>query len=108
MKRILSAKKRNSTYVLEGLLHNEDDLNIYEHYTDMAGFIDHVFTLMHILGFKFALRIRDLNDKRIYLPNKAKSYPGLSSIIGGYINLKVIEKALCEFGKIERCIFMLE
>lgn len=47
---------------------------------------------MHLLGFKFAPRIRDLNDKRIYLPNKAKSYPGLSSIVGGYINIEIIEK----------------
>jgi TnpA family transposase len=89
---VITSNLRDSTYVLDGLLHHEADLNIYEHYTDTAGFTDHVFALMHLLGFKFAPRIRDLNDKRIYLPSKIKTYPGLSSIIGGYINLEVIEK----------------
>ena len=89
---VITSNLRDSTYVLDGLLHHEADLNIYEHYTDTAGFTDHVFALMHLLGFKFAPRIRDLNDKRIYLPSKTKTYPGLSSIIGGYINLEVIEK----------------
>ena len=51
---------RDSTYVLDGLLYHESDLRIEEHYTDTAGFTDHVFALMHLLGFRFAPRIRDL------------------------------------------------
>ncbi len=89
---LITTNLRDSTYVLDGLLHHEADLNIYEHYTDTAGFTDHVFALMHLLGFKFAPRIRDLNDKRIYLPNKSTSYPALSSMVGGYLNLKLIEQ----------------
>jgi TnpA family transposase len=42
---------RDSTYVLDGLLYHESDLRIEEHYTDTAGFTDHVFALMHLLGF---------------------------------------------------------
>ncbi|MDZ3751422.1 Tn3 family transposase, partial [Klebsiella pneumoniae] len=42
------------------LLMDVDDLRIEEHYTDTAGFTDHVFALMHLLGFRFAPRIRDL------------------------------------------------
>jgi TnpA family transposase len=38
---------RDSTYVLDGLLYHESDLRIEEHYTDTAGFTDHVFALMH-------------------------------------------------------------
>ena len=53
---------RDSTYVLDGLLYHESDLRIEEHYTDTAGFTDHVFALMHLLGFRFAPRIRDLGD----------------------------------------------
>ena len=89
---IITSNLRDSTYVLDGLLHHEADLNIYEHYTDTAGFTDHVFALMHLLGFKFAPRIRDLNDKKIYLPNKSSNYPKLSSMVGGHINLSLIEK----------------
>jgi TnpA family transposase len=44
--------------VLDGLLYHESDLRIEEHYTDTAGFTDHVFALMHLLGFRFAPRIR--------------------------------------------------
>jgi hypothetical protein len=42
----------------------QSDLRIEEHYTDTAGFTDHVFALMHLLGFRFAPRIRDLTDRR--------------------------------------------
>jgi len=42
---------RDSTYVLDGLLYHESDLRIEEHYTDTAGFTDHVFALMHLLGY---------------------------------------------------------
>ena len=51
---------RDSTYVLDGLLYHESDLRIEEHYTDTAGFTDHVFGLMPFVGFRFAPRIRDL------------------------------------------------
>lgn len=89
---VITSNLRDSTYVLDGLLNHDADLNIYEHYTDTAGFTDHVFALMPLLGFKFAPRIRDLKDKRIYLPTKSKSYPKLTSLIGGTINIKLIEQ----------------
>jgi hypothetical protein len=41
-------------HVLDGLLYHETDLEITEHYTDTAGFTEHVFALMHMLGFAFA------------------------------------------------------
>ncbi|GHL51253.1 hypothetical protein ECZU29_61030 [Escherichia coli] len=59
---------RDSTYVLDGLLYHESDLRIEEHYTDTAGFTDHVFALMHLLGFRFAPRIRDLGETKLYVP----------------------------------------
>lgn len=48
--------------MLDGLLYHESGLRIEEHYTDTAGFTDHVFGLMHLLSFRFAPRIRDLGD----------------------------------------------
>jgi Tn3 transposase DDE domain len=63
--------------VLDGLLYHESDLRIEEHYTDTAGFTDHVFALCHLLGFHFAPRIRDLADKRLYVPGKAAQWPTL-------------------------------
>ena len=35
---------------------------------------DHVFALMHLLGFRFAPRIRDLSDTKLYLPNSKIKY----------------------------------
>jgi len=51
--KVVNVGVHDSTYVLDGLLHHESDLRIEEHYTDTAGFTDHVFALMHLLGFRF-------------------------------------------------------
>ena len=87
---------RDATYVLDGLLYHESDLKIEKHYTDTAGFTDHVFALCHLLGFRFAPRIRDLADKRLYVPGKAGQWPSLSPLIGGSINARLIERELSE------------
>jgi hypothetical protein len=79
-----------------GLLYHESDLRIEEHYTDTAGFTDHVFALCHLLGFRFAPRIRDLADKRLYVPGKAGQWSSLSPLIGGSINARLIERQLGE------------
>jgi TnpA family transposase len=76
--------------VLDGLLYHESDLRIEEHYTDTARFTDHVFALMHLLGFRFAPRIRDLKDTRLYVPCARNDYPALRATIGGTINVKHI------------------
>jgi len=88
---VISAGIRDSTHVLDGLLHHESDLRIEEHYTDTAGFTDHVFALMHLLGFRFAPRIRDLNDKRIFITGDSSEYPRLAPMMGRQINVKLIK-----------------
>lgn len=88
--KIINATVRDATYVLDGLLYHESDLRIEEHYTDTAGFTDHVFALMQLLGFRFAPRIRDLADKRLYIQGDSQQYPTLSSLIGGNINVQRI------------------
>ncbi|MBP6325357.1 MAG: Tn3 family transposase, partial [Sulfurospirillum sp.] len=82
---------RDSTYVLDGLLYHESDLQIEEHYTDTAGFTDHVFAMMHLLGFRFAPRIRDLADTKIYILDSNNDYDGLKPMIGGTIGIKTIK-----------------
>ena len=88
--KVINATVRDATHVLDGLLHHESDLRIKEHYTDTAGFTDHLFALMHLLGFRFAPRIRDLTDKRLYIHGDAKQYPTLAGLIGGSVNVKHI------------------
>lgn len=81
---------RDSTYVLDGLLYHESDLRIEEHYTDTAGFTDHVFGLMHLLGFRFAPRIRDLKDTKLFIEKSTIVYDALKPMIGGTLNIKHI------------------
>ncbi len=52
--KVINVGVRDATYVLDGLLYHESDVQIEEHYIDASGFTDHVFALMQLLGFKFA------------------------------------------------------
>lgn len=79
--KVVNVGVRDSTYVLDGLLYHESDLRIEEHYTDTAGFTDHVFGLMHFLGFRFAPRIRDLGDTKLFITNGNAVYDGLKPMI---------------------------
>jgi TnpA family transposase len=90
--KLVNVGVRDSTYVLDGLLYHESDLRIEEHYTDTNGFMDHVFALMHLLGFRFAPRIRDLGDTKLYVSGKPGGYPALAAMIGGTINEKHIRE----------------
>ncbi len=86
--KVINSPVRDATHVLDGLLYHESQLRIEEHYTDTAGFTDHVFSLCHFLGFEFAPRIADLADKNLYVPGKAGEWPALSALIGGSISRK--------------------
>ena len=103
--KVITATVRDATHVLDGLLYHESDLRIEEHYTDTHGFTDHVFALCHALGFRFAPRIRDLADKRLYVPDHPRHYPALTSVIGGRINTKLI---LAQWPEIQRLVTSIQ
>lgn len=65
--------------MLDGLLYHESE-----------GFTDHVFALMHLLGFRFAPRLRDLGDTKLYIPKVNSMYDTLKPMIGGTLNIKHI------------------
>ncbi|MEK5105051.1 Tn3 family transposase [Cytobacillus sp. FSL M8-0252] len=90
--KIIHTNSRDAIHVLDGLLHHETDLNIEEHYTDTAGYTDQIFGLTHLLGFKFAPRIRDLSDSKLFTIGKASEYPKLEPILRGQINKKIIKE----------------
>ncbi|WP_204591755.1 Tn3 family transposase [Chryseomicrobium aureum] len=90
--KIIHTNSRDAIHVLDGLLHHETDLNIDEHYTDTAGYTDQIFGLTHLLGFKFAPRIRDLSDSKLFTIEKASEYPKLETILRGQINTKIIKE----------------
>jgi TnpA family transposase len=88
--KVIAANASEAAHVLDGLLHHECSLDIREHYTDTAGAIDHVFGLCHLLGFRFAPRIRDLADRRLYVADRRAAYPALAPMIGGTVDFGVI------------------
>jgi TnpA family transposase len=76
--------------MIDGLLYHETDLDIHEHYADTGGYTDQVFSTCHLLGFRFAPRLRDLGDRKLYTIEKPSSYPDLNLLIGGTVNVRQI------------------
>jgi len=88
--KVIAANASEAAHILDGLLHHECSLEIREHYTDTAGAIDHVFGLCHLTGFRFAPRIRDLADRRLYVAAARVTYAALTPMIGGTLDFRVI------------------
>lgn len=89
---VISATISEAPYVLDGLHHHapQTDLRIVEHYTDTAGATDHVFGLCHLLGYRFAPRIKDLKDRKLYTVEKAGTWPLLEPLIGDTVETTAI------------------
>lgn len=88
----ITTNVRDALHVLDGLLYHQSDLQIQEHYTDTAGFTDQVFGMCHLLGFRFAPRIRDLTETRLYTPEPPSAYPVLASMVNRKLNLELIRE----------------
>lgn len=74
---------RDSPYVLDGILYNESDLVIEEHYTDTHGYTEINFSGFGMLGKTFSPRIRNIKDQRLYKIDIAKNYGCLTSLLSG-------------------------
>lgn len=88
----ISATASEAPHVLDGLLYHQMDLNIHEHYADTGGYTEHVFALCHLLGFRFAPRIRQFKKKRLYTFEKSTTYPTLQPLIGGRLHEDLMEE----------------
>ena len=89
--KVIAANAGEAAHVLDGLLDHESDLVIREHATDTAGAVDHVFGLCHLLGFRFAPRLRDLNERRLYGLSPLDPWPTLRPLVAGPVNVRAIE-----------------
>jgi TnpA family transposase len=72
---------RDAPYVLDGLLYNESDLPLGEHYTDTHGYTENNFAAFAMLGRRFAPRIRGLHKQRVYRIDAAKNYQALTPLV---------------------------
>ncbi|MBM7585655.1 TnpA family transposase [Bacillus pakistanensis] len=78
-------------HIIDGLLYHEADLQIEEHYTDAAGFVDHVFAMCYMLGFRFSPRIKTVKNNNLYTFDRSIGIP-LDFMIGGTIQVKKIRE----------------
>ena len=88
--KVIAATASEAPHVLDGLLYHQTGLQIEEHYTDTGGATDHVFGLCHLFGFRFAPRIRDLKDRRLYLFPGQTPQPILDHLVGGFVDVHQI------------------
>jgi len=63
---------------------------IRKHVTDTAGAVDHVFDLCHLLGFRLAPRICDLNDRRLYGLSLLDPWPTLRPSVAAPVTVSAI------------------
>ena len=104
--KVITATQSEAPYVLDGLHHHahQTDLRIAEHYTDTAGATDHVFGLCHLLGYRFAPRIKGLKDRKLYTIERPGTYPLLEPMIGDAIEVTSIVAQWPELTRLKRSI----
>ena len=88
--KVIAATASEATHVLDGLLRHRTGLPIVEHYTDTGGATDQVFGLLHVLGFRFAPRLRDLKDRRLCTFRSQAVPDPLAGLVGGTIDAEHI------------------
>ncbi len=73
---------RDAAFVLDGLLYNESDLDLEEHYTDTHGYTEINFAAFAMLGRRFCPRIRGLQKQRLYRLDIGRDYGPLVGLVG--------------------------
>jgi TnpA family transposase len=91
--RVLTCHVRQAPYILDGLLYHDAHLEPREHYTDTHGYTDMIFAVCHLLGIRFAPRIKDLPEQRLWrLPSPAP-YRHIESVLAGKLNVQLIQES---------------
>jgi TnpA family transposase len=88
--RTISVAESEAAHVVDGLLHHGAAIDSAVHHADGGGVSDHVFGLLALLGFRFAPRIPNLHDRRLYAFGPAKTWPMLEPFIAGRVNAGLI------------------
>jgi TnpA family transposase len=85
---VISAAERESAYVIDGLMHN-DVVKSDVHSTDTHGYSEMIFGTMHLLGFSYAPRIKNLKRQRLYTFKSRRVWDRAQVKVApsGYINL---------------------
>ena len=62
MSRQIQASEIEAPYLLDGLLHNKNPVEIHGHATETAGATETVFAMFHLFGYRLIPRIRNLDQ----------------------------------------------
>ena len=90
--RIIAAAASDAPYVLDGLMHHESAVEMHEHATDTAGAVESIVALAHAFGYRFAPRIRDLGERKLYVADRDMAEGLPDAVLGGVINRTTIEE----------------
>ena len=90
---VISAAERESAYVIDGLMHN-DVVKSDIHSTDTHGYTEAIFGAMHLLGFSYAPRIKDLKRQRLSIFKGRKDTDQADWAVrpSSYIDTELIER----------------
>jgi len=91
--RLIESTASEAAYILDGLLYHETDLRPHEHYTDTRGYTDALFGLCHLLGFRFAPRLKDVSERRLFrMRRNLDAYPNIKTLFDAPINTRAIRE----------------
>src|SRR3546814_13717346 len=71
---------------------NDAGRRVRQQFADTGGFTDNVFAACALLGYRFAPRIRDLPQKRLYAFTPNATPANVRALVGGKINEPLIER----------------
>lgn len=74
---------RDSPYAMDGVLYNESDLIIEEHYVDSHGYTEINYAGFGMIGKTLSPRIRGVQHQRIYRIDDNKDYGSLAPLVSG-------------------------
>lgn len=87
---LIPGTHRDSLYALDGLLANPTTIKPETVSTDTAGASEIVFALAWTLGYRFAPRLADLADHRVWRIDRTADYGQLNGLARNHINTKLI------------------
>jgi TnpA family transposase len=106
--RVIAATMSEAPYVFDGLHHQAHQTDRPAHHRALhrhrRGATDHVLGLCLLLGFRFAPRIKDLKDRKLYTINKPSTYPLLEPLIGDLIETAAITNQWAELMRLKASI----
>ena len=87
---VITCHARQAPFILDGLLYHGTRLAPQEHYTDTHGYTEIIFAVCHLLGIRFAPRIKDLPEQRLWKLPVVEPYQQIESVFSGQLNRRLI------------------